>query len=54
LAGLQIDDLILFLNSQRIVSQAALLEELKHIDRADRILLMIQRGNELKEVTVGP
>lgn len=54
LAGLQIDDLILFLNSQRIVSQAALLEELKHIDRADRIQLMIQRGNELKEVTLGP
>lgn len=53
-AGLQIDDLILFLNSQRIVSQTALLEELKYIDRADRIQLMIQRGNELKEVIVSP
>ncbi len=49
-AGLQSDDLILFVNSERVSSQSALLAELKFIDRADKVVLLIQRGNELKEV----
>ena len=54
LAGLKNDDLILFINSTRIGSQAALLSELKFIDRADEIALLVQRGNELKEVVISP
>lgn len=54
LAGVQSDDLILFINSVRISSQAALLEELKYIDRADALMLLIQRGSELKEIVLDP
>jgi len=54
IAGLQPDDLILFLNSQRVASQAALLEELNFTDQADPVLMMIQRGSELKEVILQP
>ncbi len=53
-AGLRADDLILFLNSQRVASQSALVEELNYIDQGDPILVMIQRGGELKEVVVQP
>ncbi len=52
-AGLQSDDLILFINSTRVTSQAALLVELKFVDQADDITLLVQRGNELKEVVIG-
>lgn len=48
-AGLQSDDLILFVNTTRIVSQASLIEELNYIDRADNLVLLVQRGRELKE-----
>lgn len=51
-AGLKNDDLILFVNSTRVASQAALLEELKYIDRGDRIALLVQRGSELKEIVI--
>jgi S1-C subfamily serine protease len=51
-AGLKSDDLILFLNSMRVSSQAAFVSELKFIDRADAITLLVQRGNELKEVVI--
>ncbi|MCA9132524.1 MAG: serine protease [Planctomycetales bacterium] len=53
-AGLMNDDLILFVNSTRVASQAALLEELKYIDRADPIALLIQRGTALKEIVLAP
>lgn len=49
-AGLKNDDLILFLNSTRIVSQQNLLEELNYIDRADEITLLVQRKNQLQEI----
>ncbi len=48
-AGLEIDDLILFVNSVRITSQAMLRDELSYIDRGDRITILAQRGNELKD-----
>ena len=49
-AGIKNDDLILFLNSTRIVSQQNLQEELSYIDKADEITLLIQRKNQLQEV----
>ena len=49
-AGLQTDDLILFVNSTRITSQSTLLNELKYIDRAEQILLLVQRDGQLEEI----
>jgi S1-C subfamily serine protease len=54
LAGLESDDLILFVNSNRVSSQSALIEELQYIDRADAVALLVQRGTELKEIVVSP
>lgn len=51
-AKLAQDDLILFVNSTRIASQAALRDELRYIDQADTITFLIQRGNSLREITV--
>lgn len=51
-AGLQADDLILFVNSTRVTSQSILLAELQYIDRADDLLLLVQRGNVLHEILV--
>ncbi len=53
-AGLQSDDLVLFINSTRVTSQAALLDELKSIDRGDTITLLVQRGSQLVESVVAP
>lgn len=53
-AGLQSDDLILFLNSFRIGSQNMLEEELKYLDRKEQVVLLIQRGKELKELVLTP
>ncbi len=50
--GLRNDDLILFVGTTRIVSQAALRQELTTIDRGDPVTLLVQRGNELKEIVV--
>ncbi len=49
-AQLANDDLILFINSIRITSQSGLRSELKYIDQADAVTLLIQRGNTLREV----
>ncbi len=49
-AGLESDDLILFVNTARITSQASLVEELRYIDRAEELVLLIQRGPELIEI----
>ena len=51
-AGLMNDDLVLFVNSTRITSQAALRQELATIDRGDAVVLLVQRGNELKEIAI--
>ncbi len=51
-AKLASDDLVLFVNSVRITSQTALRNELKYIDQADEVTLLIQRGTTLKEVTL--
>jgi S1-C subfamily serine protease len=51
-AGLQNDDLVLFVNATRIVSQAALRQELNTIDRGDPLTLLVQRGNSLVEIVV--
>ncbi len=53
-AGLQNDDLILFINSRRVPSQAALLEELRTIDRADKVTLLVQRDTQLQEIVLTP
>jgi serine protease Do len=54
-AGLKSDDLILFVNSTRITSQALLIEELEYIDRSDDLMFLVQRGRELLQITlVGP
>ena len=52
--GLLADDLILFVNSMRITSQSVLLNELRYIDQADEIVLLVQRGSELKELVIAP
>lgn len=51
-AGLQTDDLILFINSIRVTSQASLFNELKYIDRTDELVLLVQRGGQLKEIVL--
>jgi S1-C subfamily serine protease len=51
-AGLQPDDLILFLDSQRISSQASLIEELSYLDRSDPIGFLVQRGTALIELVL--
>lgn len=51
-AKLAADDLVLFVNSVRITSQTALRNELKYIDQADDVTLLIQRGTTLREVTL--
>ncbi len=53
-AGVLSDDLILFVNSVRITSQTALIEELQSIDRADVVTLLVQRSNELQELVLAP
>lgn len=53
-AGLQPDDLVLFINSLRVASQAALIEELNYLDRGDQVVLLVQRGTELREVVIRP
>lgn len=51
-AGLESDDLILFVNSTRVASQASLYEELQYIDRAEPLTLLVQRGGVLQEVVL--
>ena len=49
-AGLQPDDLILYLNHRAIPSCRALREELALIDHIDPLHLTIQRGNQLLDL----
>lgn len=53
-AGMTADDLVLFINSVRVASQGVLLNELRYIDRAEELTLLVQRGNELKELVIQP
>ena len=49
-AGLQPDDLILFVDGNVADSIEALREELSYIDRIDPVSLTVQRGDELLEI----
>ncbi|MFM8250151.1 MAG: S1C family serine protease [Planctomycetota bacterium] len=51
-AGLRADDLVLFVNERAVSSCKVLLEELTFIDRLDDVRLIVQRGQELVEVTL--
>lgn len=51
-AGLRPDDLILFVNDQIVNSSTQLREELDYIDRIDEVRLLIQRDQELLEVSL--
>jgi S1-C subfamily serine protease len=51
-AGLQADDLVLFVNGRIVPSCKALVEELSFIDQLDEVQLTVQRGQELVEVTL--
>jgi S1-C subfamily serine protease len=53
-AGVQPDDLILFINGRVASSSRNLADELALIDRIDPISLTLQRGIDLVEVTVEP
>jgi S1-C subfamily serine protease len=52
-AGLQPDDLILFVNNRIVSSLAALQKELGLFDRDDPVRLIVQRGQKLIDVTLG-
>jgi serine protease Do len=51
-AGLQPDDLVLFVNGRIVPSCKSLVEELAFIDRLDEVRLTVQRGQELVEVAL--
>lgn len=53
-AGLQADDLILLVDSQRIDSQRAFKQFLRRVDRRDAVQLTIQRGNAILPMTLKP
>jgi len=53
-AGLQPNDLILLVNSQRVGCRKDLEELLSHIDRADSFSLVVQRSQELLTLEVRP
>ncbi len=49
-AGLQPDDLILFVNERMATSCKSLRDELSYVDRIDPVRLTVQRDQELVEV----
>jgi serine protease Do len=51
-AGLQPDDLVLFVNGRIVPSCKALVDELSFVDRLDEVRLTVQRGQELVEVSL--
>jgi serine protease Do len=51
-AGLRADDLVLFVNDRVISSAKGLVEELSYIDRIDEVRLILQRGQELVNVSL--
>jgi S1-C subfamily serine protease len=48
-AGLQADDLVVFVNNRLVQSCQALVGEIGHIDRADKVKLAVIRGQQLLE-----
>lgn len=53
-AGLQADDLILFVNDRVAASCNVVEEELSFVDRIDPVRLMVQRGQQLLDVELQP
>jgi serine protease Do len=51
-AGIQPDDLLLFVGGRLVQSVKALTSELEYIDREDEVRLTLQRGQELIEVNL--
>lgn len=51
-AGVRPDDLVLFINGTLVSSCKLLTEEVSYIDRLDMVVLTLQRGDELLEVTL--
>ena len=51
-AGLQPDDLVLFINNRVAASCKTLLDELSYIDRIDPVTLILQRGTDLVNVVL--
>jgi serine protease Do len=51
-AGLQPDDLVLFVNGRIVSSVKLLVDELSFIDRFDEVRLTLQRGQELVDVAL--
>jgi serine protease Do len=51
-AGLQPDDMILFVNDHMTRSAKELKDELTYIDRIDEVRLMVQRGQQLLEFSL--
>ena len=52
-AGLQPDDLVLFLNEKLVSSCKTMRRELEYIDRVDKVKLILLRDQELVNVTLG-
>ena len=51
-AGLKPDDLVLYINDRVASSVQTLVEELSCIDRIDEVRLVVQRGQELVNVSL--
>jgi serine protease Do len=51
-AGLQVDDLVMFVGDRLVPSARSLRSELEYIDRGDPVKVVIMRANELVEVTL--
>lgn len=51
-AGLKADDLVLFINNRIAASCANVVDELSLIDRIDPVMFVVQRGQELVEITI--
>jgi S1-C subfamily serine protease len=51
-AGMKSDDLILFINNRIAASRTNVIDELSFIDRIDPVSFVVQRGQELVEITI--
>lgn len=51
-AGVKADDLVVYVNSRAVTSCKVLLDELTFIDRLDEVRILVQRGQELIELTL--
>jgi serine protease Do len=53
-AGMQADDLVLFVNDRMVSSYEELVDELSFIDHIDPVRFTVQRGQELVDIEIGP